>query len=96
MSTVTSGIVCLLKSNPTLTEHVAMLDYPKKIIETLKKSVKVGPTGDLTMSLIRILHDIGGDKMCAKKLNSKDTIRAFKALLEEPNENADYIMEVGI
>lgn len=96
LSTVTSGIVCLLKSNPTLTEHVAMLDYPKKIIETLKKSVKVGPTGDLTMSLIRILHDIGGDKMCAKKLNSKDTIRAFKALLEEPNENADYIMEVGI
>ena len=58
LSTVTSGIVCLLKSNPTLTEHVAMLDYPKKIVEMLKKSVKVSPTSDLTMSLIRIMHDV--------------------------------------
>lgn len=55
---MTSGIVCLLKSNPTLTEHVAMLDYPKKIVEMLKKSVKVSPTSDLTMSLIRIMHDV--------------------------------------
>lgn len=32
--------------------------------------------------------------MCAKKLNSKDLFKAFKALLEEPGPNADYIMEV--
>ena len=35
-----------------------MLDYPKKIVEMLKKSVKVSPTSDLTMSLIRIMHDV--------------------------------------
>ena len=33
--------------------------------------------------------------MCAKKLNTKDTMKAFKSLLEEPGQNADYIMEVG-
>ena len=34
--------------------------------------------------------------MCAKKLNTKDTMKAFKSLLEEPGQNADYIMEVGL
>ena len=32
--------------------------------------------------------------MCAKKLDGKDTMRAFKTLLEEPAQGADYVMEV--
>lgn len=28
-------------------------------------------------------------------MNSKDTFKAFKALLEEPGPTADYIMEVN-
>ncbi|MCI7016536.1 MAG: LysR family transcriptional regulator, partial [Prevotella sp.] len=40
LSTITSGIACLLKSQPTLCEHVAMLDYPKKLVATLKVSAK--------------------------------------------------------
>ena len=41
------------------------------------------------------MKQIGGDKACAKKMNSKDTFKAFKALLEEPGPTADYIMEVN-
>ena len=59
LSTITSGIACLLKSTPTLSEHVAMLDYPKKLVATLKVAVKLAPQSDLTMSVIRIMHDVG-------------------------------------
>jgi DnaJ family protein C protein 13 len=58
LSTITSGIACLLKAQPTLAEHVAMLDYPKKLVATLKTAVKLSPRGDLTMSVIRIMHDV--------------------------------------
>ena len=58
LSTITSGIACLLKSQPTLCEHVAMLDYPKKLVATLKVSAKLDPRGDLTTSIIRIMHDV--------------------------------------
>ena len=51
---------CLLKAQPTLSEHVAMLDYPKKLVATLKVSAKISPRGDLTMSIIRIMHDVSG------------------------------------
>ena len=59
LSTITSGIACLLKSTPTLSEHVAMLDYPKKLVALLKVAVKLAPQSDLTMSVIRIMHDVG-------------------------------------
>lgn len=58
ISTITSGIACLLKAQPTLSEHVAMLDYPKKLVATLKVAAKIAPRGDLTMSVIRIMHDV--------------------------------------
>ena len=58
LSTITSGIACLLKAQPTLAEHVAMLDYPKKLVATLKVAAKIAPRGDLTMSVIRIMHDV--------------------------------------
>lgn len=61
LSTITSGIACLLKAQPTLCEHVAMLDYPKKLVATLKVSAKIDPRGDLTTSIIRIMHDVGDD-----------------------------------
>lgn len=60
ISTITSGIACLLKAQPSLSEHVAMLDYPKKLVATLKVSAKISPRGDLTMSIIRIMHDVSG------------------------------------
>ena len=62
LSTITSGIACLLKSTPTLSEHVAMLDYPKKLVSTLKTAVKLAPRSDLTMSVIRIMHDVSEEK----------------------------------
>ena len=62
LSTITSGIACLLKSTPTLSEHVAMLDYPKKLVSTLKTAVKLAPRSDLTMSVIRIMHDVSEEE----------------------------------
>ena len=35
-----------------------MLDYPKKLVATLKVSAKLDPRGDLTTSIIRIMHDV--------------------------------------
>ena len=62
ISTITSGIACLLKAQPTLSEHVAMLDYPKKLVATLKVAAKIAPRGDLTMSVIRIMHDVAAER----------------------------------
>ncbi|KAK8790027.1 hypothetical protein WA158_006807 [Blastocystis sp. Blastoise] len=93
LSITTSGIVCLLKVQPSLAEHVAMLGHIHNLVKTLRKAADKDPYGELSMSCIRIIHDLAPSKICCDKLIEEQVLRGLKKVLKNLDSDAAYVLE---
>ena len=55
---VTSGIVCAIKMNPSLADHVCSLGLIPDVVKALRKAGDKEPYGKLSMSAVRIIHSV--------------------------------------
>lgn len=88
-----SCLVCAIRTNVSLIDHVAYLGYISKLVGLLQKSAEVFPHGDLTDAIIRILRECSRSKMCVDKFEETEILAAVKMTLEPLGPEAGTTLE---
>lgn len=91
---IASAIICVLRSQTALSDHVAYLGYITKLVDLLTKSAKDFPHGDLTIALVRVLKDCTSSPVCIEKFSETEIMSALKKTIEPLGQDSAITLEL--